>query len=86
MNRKEKALKILEEKRLKDLEACSDFFYDDITFCCRECSNTECFRNRKNMKCKEGLHSFADFFGEMKNEVCPKDASLPDNWKEIFNK
>lgn len=84
MNRKEKVLKIFEEKMIRDLEACSDFFSDDITFCCRECNNTKCFRNKKNMKCKEGLHSFADFFGEMKNEVCPKDASLPDNWKEVF--
>ena len=44
----------------------------DITYCFRNCANTDCKRNMKNLK-KEAIHSFTFFqdckdFKETKNE------------------
>lgn len=51
-----------------------DWMHDDITWCCRECSDIDCERNRVNRRCKEGLFSAADMFDPFK---CPVDAELP---------
>lgn len=44
------------------------WYWDDITWCISECDNTDCFRNRANMRIKVGLHSFADF---KETDECP---------------
>lgn len=51
-----------------------DWLHDDITWCCRECSNMDCERNSKNRRCKEGLYSVADMYDPFK---CPVDAEMP---------
>ena len=51
-----------------------DWLHDDITWCCRECSNMNCERNSRNRRCKEGLYSVADMFDPFK---CPVDAEMP---------
>lgn len=53
-----------------------DWMHDDITWCCRECSDTDCERNSRNRRCKEGLFSAADMFDPFK---CPVDAEMPKN-------
>ena len=52
-----------------------DWLHDDITWCCRECSNMDCERNSRNRRCKEGLYSVADMYDPFK---CPVDAELPE--------
>lgn len=56
-----------------------DWLHDDITWCCRECSDTACERNTMNRKCKEGLCSVADFFDPFR---CPVDAEMPERNKQ----
>lgn len=51
-----------------------DWLHDDITWCCRECSDTNCERNSRNRRCKEGLFSVADMYDPFK---CPVDAEMP---------
>ncbi len=51
-----------------------DWLHDDITWCCRECSDMTCERNSRNRRCKEGLFSAADMFDPFK---CPVDAEMP---------
>lgn len=58
----------------KAQETLTDWMHDDITWCCRECSNTDCVRNTVNRKCKEGLFSAADMYDPFK---CPVDAEMP---------
>ena len=53
-----------------------DWLHDDITWCCRECSNMDCERNSRNRRCKEGLYSVADMYDPFK---CPVDAEMPKN-------
>ena len=53
-----------------------DWLHDDITWCCRECSNMDCERNSRNRRCKEGLFSVADMYDPFK---CPVDAEMPKN-------
>jgi len=55
-----------------------DWMADDITWCNRECSNTDCFRNLKNRKIKGGMISIGDMY---KKEKCPTDAKLPKGKK-----
>ena len=38
------------------------WFHDDITWCASRCDNTRCYRNPVNMRNKNGVHSFADFY------------------------
>ena len=52
-----------------------DWLHDDITWCCRECSNMDCERNTMNRKMTSGLCSMADMFDPFK---CPVDAELPE--------
>ena len=52
-----------------------DWLHDDITWCCRECSNMGCERNSRNRRCKKGLYSVADMFDPFR---CPVDAELPE--------
>ena len=51
-----------------------DWLHDDITWCCRECSNMDCERNTMNRKMTSGLCSMADMYDPFK---CPVDAELP---------
>lgn len=55
-----------------------DWLHDDITWCCRECSDTACERNSRNRRCKEGLYSVADMYDPFK---CPVDAEMPEDRK-----
>lgn len=55
-----------------------DWLHDDITWCCRECSNMDCERNTMNRKCKEGLYSAADMYDPFK---CPVDAEIEEKKK-----
>lgn len=55
-----------------------DWLHDDITWCCRECSNMDCERNSRNRRCKEGLYSAADMYDPFK---CPVDAAMPGEKK-----
>lgn len=64
----------VDEKKAQ--ETLTDWLHDDITWCCRECSDTNCERNNRNRRCKEGLYSAADMFDPFK---CPVDAELPKN-------
>lgn len=48
---------------------------EDITWCARKCDDTDCERNSRNRRCKEGLFSVADMFDPFK---CPVDAELPE--------
>ena len=57
-------------------DSYQDWLHDDITWCCRECSNMDCERNNRNRRCKEGLFSAADMFDPFK---CPVDAEMPKN-------
>ena len=50
-----------------------DWLHDDITWCCRECSDMTCERNSRNRRCKEGLFSVTDMYDPFK---CPVDAEL----------
>lgn len=63
----------VDEKKAQD--SYLDWLHDDITWCCRECSNMDCERNSRNRRCKEGLYSVADMFDPFK---CPVDAELPE--------
>lgn len=56
-----------------------DWLHDDITWCCRECSNMDCERNSRNRRCKEGLYSVADMYDPFK---CPVDAEMPKEQKK----
>ena len=51
-----------------------DWLHDDITWCCRECSNMDCERNTMNRKMTSGLCSMADMYDPFK---CPVDAEMP---------
>lgn len=51
-----------------------DWLHDDITWCCRECSDMNCERNTMNRKMTSGLCSMADMYDPFK---CPVDAELP---------
>lgn len=51
-----------------------DWLHDDITWCCRECSDMDCERNTMNKRMTTGLCSMADMFDPFK---CPVDAELP---------
>ena len=55
-----------------------DWMHDDITWCCRECSDKDCERNNRNRRCKEGLYSAADMYDPFK---CPVDAEIPEEKK-----
>jgi hypothetical protein len=52
-----------------------DWLHDDITWCCRECSNMDCERNSRNRRCKEGLYSVADMYDPFR---CPVDAEIEE--------
>ena len=62
------------EDKEKAQDSYLDWLHDDITWCCRECSNMNCERNSRNRRCKEGLYSVADMFDPFK---CPVDAEMP---------
>ena len=64
--------KVLLKEKAQD--SYLDWLHDDITWCCRECSNMNCERNSRNRRCKEGLYSVADMFDPFK---CPVDAEMP---------
>ena len=66
------------EDKEKAQDSYLDWLHDDITWCCRECSDKDCFRNKVNMRCKTGLHSVADMFDPFK---CPVDAEMPEDIK-----
>lgn len=66
------------EDKEKAQSSYLDWLHDDITWCCRKCSNTDCERNKVNMRCKTGLHSVADMFDPFK---CPIDAEMPERKK-----
>ena len=52
-----------------------DWLHDDITWCCRECSNMNCERNTMNRKMTTGFISMADMYDPFK---CPVDAEMPE--------
>lgn len=56
-----------------------DWLHDDITWCCRECSDMNCERNMMNRKMTTGLISMADMFDPFK---CPVDAEIPIDKKD----
>ena len=62
------------EDKEKAQSSYLDWIHDDITWCCRECSDTACERNSRNRRCKEGLYSAADMYDPFK---CPVDAEMP---------
>jgi hypothetical protein len=62
------------EDKEKAQSSYLDWMHDDITWCCRECSNMDCERNSRNRRCKEGLYSVADMYDPFR---CPVDAELP---------
>ena len=64
--------KVLLKEKAQD--SYLDWLHDDITWCCRECSNMNCERNSRNRRCKEGLYSVADMYDPFK---CPVDAEMP---------
>lgn len=76
--KKKDLLNFLRERQISDALKSIPMFQDDITFCCRKCSNKKCMRNQENMVEKRGLHSFSDFYDK---EKCPEDAISPDWWK-----
>lgn len=66
---------VQEEKK----DSYLDWLHDDITWCCRECSDMDCERNLMNRKMTTGFISMADMFDPFK---CPVDAEIPIDKKD----
>lgn len=68
-----------EIQKEKKEDSYLDWLHDDITWCCRECNDTDCERNLMNRKMTTGFISMADMFDPFK---CPVDAEIPIDKKD----